>query len=241
MSTIIFIADGWGSKYGGINSFNYDLCLNLPLNLNCKEHKVICITTGDSLSEKDMDLAHQRNLILINLAKSDFTNSIIKAKTAEYCADTDIWWIGHDIKTGFYAVQCANDTNSKCAIIHHMNYGAYYTYSTNNPIKTDEKQKEQLELLKKADVVFAVGPKLVKSANDILIKLNKKSEAIQLIPGVADIAPIEENLNQFTAIAFGRLNINENDIIKQCKLAVAAFAYTCEKKTIFREMMLKFL
>ena len=28
MATIVFVADGWGSHYGGINSFNYDLCLN---------------------------------------------------------------------------------------------------------------------------------------------------------------------------------------------------------------------
>lgn len=232
MTTIIFISDGWGTKFGGINSFNYDLCLNFASNLDCNNHKIVCITTG--VNEDDIILAREKELVLINLSPSDLKPEIIIKKTSIYCANAKVWWIGHDIKTGFLAVECAKSANgNKCAIIHHMNYSAYYTYVVNNPIKAKKKNDEQRKLFKKADLIFAVGPKLTQSANDILLKSDVHKTAIQLIPGIADIIPIEEPLNQFTAITFGRLNMNNKDIIKQCKLAVASFGYSCKHDNNF--------
>ena len=51
MATIVFVADGWGSQYGGINSFNYDLCLNMHSVLNLEEHGVVCVTTGEKIKQ----------------------------------------------------------------------------------------------------------------------------------------------------------------------------------------------
>lgn len=232
MSTVIFISDGWGSKFGGINSFNYDLCLSFPSVLDCMIHKVVCITSG--AKEDDLKLAKEKGLILINLAESDLNSTIITEKTEEYCKNSQIWWIGHDIKTGFLAIECAKSTKgSKSAIIHHMNYFAYYSYVVNNPTIAREKQKEQRALFKDADLIFAVGPELVQSANDILLKSEIHKTSIEIIPGIASIKPITEPLNQFTAITFGRLSIGHKDIIKQCKLAVAAFGYSCTQDNNF--------
>ena len=227
MANIIFIASGWGAKYGGINSFNYDLCLALPACLDEENNRIICVTTGDMITREDYKYAENKNLILINVAKPDFNVDIIVEKVNSVLIDGISWWIGHDIKTGFLAADCAHKTNSKCAIIHHMNYSAYYTYITDDATKTDQKQNDQKKLFEKADVIFSVGPKLTKSANDILNEIGKLPTAIQLIPGLADIEPINEVMTQFSAITFGRININKRDIVKQSKLAVAAFADAC--------------
>lgn len=234
MATIVFIADGWGSHYGGINSFNYDICMNLHLALNTNEHQIFCITTGEILSDDDYKIAQDNGLSLINVAKNDYHYSKIVDKILEHDVHSTIWWIGHDIKTGHLAVECAKATNEKCAIIHHMNYEAYYPYVSDNPVDTDSKVRKQMELFKEADVIFAVGPKLKKSANDILIKINKKKKVVELLPGIADICPIEETLDQFSAIIFGRVSTGQKDVIKQAMLAMISFAYASKINDFFR-------
>lgn len=221
MATIVFIADGWGSQYGGINSFNYDLCLNMHLALDTDEHSVICVTTGDVLCDQVYENANNNGLKLVYFAKDDFVSSkIIRKLNENKMLQETVWWIGHDIITGFYAIECAEETQGKCAVIHHMNYEAYYPYISDRPTDTDNKMEEQLRVFSKADIIFAVGPKLTKSANDIVIKLNKDTEIFELIPGIANIQPLEKTLTQYSAMVFGRVSTEQRDVIKQSLLIV---------------------
>lgn len=231
MATIVFIADGWGSQYGGINSFNYDLCLNMHLSLNMEEHSVICVTTGDALNEQTYENAKAKDVLLIHLAKDDFVSKkIVKKLNDQKLLQETIWWIGHDIMTGFLAASCAEISHGKCAIIHHMNYEAYYPYVSECPTDTDKKVDQQLQVFNKADVIFAVGPKLAKSARDITIKINKEMKIVELIPGIADISPLEKNLEQFSTMVFGRVSTEQRDVVKQSMLAVEGFAYANRDK-----------
>jgi hypothetical protein len=43
---IVFFATAWGSHYGGINSFNYDLCKALA-KLTAPSLSVVCIVEDD--------------------------------------------------------------------------------------------------------------------------------------------------------------------------------------------------
>lgn len=225
MATIVFIADGWGSQYGGINSFNYDLCLNMHLALNMEEHSIICVTTGDALNEQTYDNAKAKSVLLIHLAKDDFVSkNIVKKLDDQKLLQETIWWIGHDIMTGSLAVECAEVTHGKCAIIHHMNYNAYYPYVSEYTSDTNKKVNQQLKVFGKADIIFSVGPKLTKSARDIAIKVGKKIKIVELIPGIADITPTE-NLEQFSVMTFGRISADQHDVIKQSMLAIKGFAY----------------
>lgn len=226
MATIVFVADGWGSQYGGINSFNYDLCLNMHSVLNLEEHGVVCVTTGATLSEQDYESAKEKGLLLVHFAKNDFDcDKIVKRLNNEHMLQETIWWIGHDIMTGFLASECAEISDGKCAIIHHMNYEAYYPYVSECPDDTDKKVEQQLQVFNKADIIFSVGPKLTKSANDIVIKLNKDIKIIELIPGIAPIIPLEKILGQFSTMVFGRVSTDQRDVVKQSMLAIAGFAY----------------
>lgn len=174
MATIVFIADGWGSQYGGINSLNYDLCLNMHLSLNSEEHCVVCVTTGAPLSNQEYEKAQINELQLVHFAKEDFVCSkIVEKLKIKSMLQEKIWWVGHDIMTGFLASECAEISHGKCAIIHHMNYEAYYPYVSELPDDTDKKVEKQLQVFDKADIIFSVGPKLTRSASDIAIKLSK--------------------------------------------------------------------
>ncbi len=223
MTLLIFIADGWGAKFGGINSFNYDLCLAIPEVLD-DNYKAVCITK--EATHNEITFAKGKGLEIIVTGNIDFdSDTIIIEEINKRYEAFEKWWIGHDIKTGFRAIECAKRTGGKSVIIHHMNYGSYYIHMSGDAEKTEAKQNQQEQLLFEADKVFSVGPKLKKSAED-LIKIkdeNSKKTVTELIPGLAAINPIKGQLNKFTAITFGRLS-DETNVIKQVKLAVAAFS-----------------
>lgn len=102
---------------------------------------------------------------------------------------------------------------------------AYYPYVSEDPNATDKKVEKQLQVFDKADIIFSVGPKLTKSANDIAKRLGKDKKIVELIPGIASITPIDKTLEQFSAMVFGRVSTDQHDVVKQSMLAVAGFAY----------------
>lgn len=217
MITFIFISTGWGAEYGGINSFNYDLCLAVAQKYKGK-HKVISVTR--TISDSIKKDAKKNGIELIGLDSEELSspNSIIDA-VQDYCKyDSMIYWIGHDIKTGAVACECSNRRGDKFVFVHHMDYVSYYAFKSNNGEEAAKREQEQIELLKKADFVFAVGPLLRDSARK---KVNK--EVNMIIPGLAEMGTIQGNDNKTVALTFGRVE-KDNDIIKQTKLAIAAFS-----------------
>lgn len=235
MIQIIFVADGWGPKFGGINSFNYDLCIAVTRLLD-NQHRVACVVPEASYVEREN--AKKCKVRLIELGDLKNPDVIIKKCMEEgICKDNqDVWWIGHDIKTGFQANEYSKYLNnnykiqSKFAVIHHMDYEAYYAYMSCDGKKTDEKDAKQIEILSSANVVFAVGPLLLKSANDKL-KMGESSKcasAFELIPGLAEIEPYNKPLEKLRVISMGRIT-DETDIIKQGKLSIAAYSNALKK------------
>ncbi len=221
MGIIVFIVDSWGTKFGGVNAFNYDMCIALSEYLG-NLHKVICIVPQASADE--MNEAGRYDIDLLVVPESDPYDSVKFIKN-KYNKDIS-WWIGHDSITGAKALKCTKICNdlyntSKNAVVHHMSYLSYYNYKALDGIKTDQKYKEQVNILSQTDLIFAIGPKLAKSARDILKSSDKNTTVIEIIPGLAKIQPVELP-EQFSAITFGRMD-DKNDIIKQGKLAVAAF------------------
>ena len=59
---IVFIATSWGTRYGGINSFNYDLCVALA-KLKELDLSIICIVNEGTAS--DIQDAHRLGVALI--------------------------------------------------------------------------------------------------------------------------------------------------------------------------------
>lgn len=75
-----------------------------------------------------------------------------------------------------------------------------------------------------------MGPFLKNSVENMLKEVEIEKEVIELIPGLANLKNVNIS-SPFKAISYGRLG-NEDEIIKQGKLAVAAFSQMCKDEKI---------
>ena len=220
MNCFVFICDGWGSKYGGINSINYDFILALGDN---NTQKVICLCVD--ANQNNIKEASEHKVTLINSTLDDIKNTqtlLLEPYLQDY-TDNNLFWIGHDIKTGFWALNYKNFfKKGKLILFNHMDYNEIY--KPRNDSKTSQNKKtEQENLFSKADYIFAVGPKLFESAEDRKAKTNSKAKVFNFLPGLSNIEPITDTQNTFSAISFGRIE-KDNDIIKQNNLVVRSFS-----------------
>ena len=222
---IIFLATAWGAQYGGINSFNEDLCSSLAELIGVRYH-ILCVVLDST--EAEILSAKEKGVVLIKLDPSEQKDKFeehrvheVLEKIKEYNTEKVLWWIGHDVITGKVAIKASEFSNSsQSAVIHHMNYEAYITYKDNYHGDARLKIESQRDVLLQADIVFAVGPKLAESARE-KIRGKNEAKAVELIPGLAEIEGLD-NPNRFYAITFGRLD-PINDRIKQSQLVVAGF------------------
>lgn len=237
MNIFVFIADFWGSTGGGINSFNFDLAQACAELSNDKYDSIVCCVVPN-LSDKKCDEMRKKKICPITLLNSEFqsveapdiiinhfkSNSELQKYFFRFC---NIFWIGHDIYTGDLAEQCALKSNGHSVIFHHMDYASYYIYKNPNVFDYQKKINLQKKILCSADLLFAVGPKLKKSAQDI-IRAEKEMKVLEIFPGISKCDVIETPANRFNPIVFGRVE-NDNQKVKQIRLAVNAFALAIVK------------
>lgn len=230
MYTLISFATQWGSKYGGINSFNTDFlsALGVAYHLGIQ---VVCVVT--SATNEEIEQARNTYVTLVPLPYSP-TDKHLSATHAQTVLDElkrrDIGfdpartvWLGHDRITGTAAIAAAQQAGGRSALVHHMSYDHYESYAENSATAKD-KVEEQKALFRQADIAMAIGPVLRDALSDIL---GAAKPAHMLVPGLADISFLEAP-KTFTAFLSGRLN-DETARIKQGHLGVAAFAQAHRK------------
>ena len=225
-TSIVFVTDRWGYSRGGINVFNTEVCSAVAEVLRGESAQVLC-TVQDATDEERRHAA-ARGVELVVLDVSGAEGSMAEHRAHEMvalattaCGKQVDWWLGHDGVSGALARRAADlVARGRCGIFHHMNYAAYKGLSGDST-RTRDKIEEQRDVLASADVVFAVGPKLARSARD-KTAANVGMQVVQIIPGLADVQGMSHPA-VFSAITFGRLT-PETDLIKQASLAVAAFA-----------------
>lgn len=221
--SIVFFATAWGTRYGGINSFNFDISRALA-KLVADKFEVICVIPR--AEKEQIKEAKKQGVKLIGVRctgpEDRFMPEDIKAIEklfAESLEGEVRWWIGHDVRTGRMAIEAARKTSmGHIALFHHMDYQSYLAAI---PIDTLGPISKQREVLNEGDIVFAIGPKLARSARDMV---RVKDITVQeLIPGSHDIKVVTPPEN-FSAIVFGRLS-KRTDCVKQARLAVAGFSH----------------
>lgn len=205
-----FFATAWSAVNGGINSFNFDLCtaiasvgqsINVFLEAdaseysspppNIKIHKLPTKFTGFD----------QQSIKIISSIFSDFD---------------DVVWIGHDAISGGAALFTRNTLGGRAVVFHHMDYSNYYYLKQR---EVNPKIQAQKHLIKNADIVFGVGPRLFQSARRLRAS---HLETYELMPGSPE-APARLQPRQFdhrVAIC-GRLDLSE-DPVKNLTAAVRA-------------------
>ncbi|BCS55434.1 tetratricopeptide repeat protein [Geobacter sp. SVR] len=225
MYSLISFATQWGSKYGGINSFNTDF-LNAFGVAYSRRVQVVCIVM--SATDEEMAEAWKCKVKLVPLPYKAASNELgaeeatIAINSLEKNGITfkeeNTIWLGHDRITGAAAITAAKSTGSRSAIIHHMSYNHYEAFAENSQ-SAYEKVQVQRALLRQADVVLAVGPLLRDAASD---RLDTGKSVHMLIPGLAEIK-VRQAPKFFTAFMSGRLS-HDSARIKQGHLSIAAFA-----------------
>src|ERR1043166_394238 len=230
MFTLITFATQWGSKHGGINSFNADFLSAFGYAYSSAV-KLICIVAD--ISDEEKKIAAGANVHLVALPSKPqqklFDESHAHAGIAQlggegisFDADETVW-LGHDRITGKAAVAAARIKGGRSAVIHHMSYDRYEAYAEDSQ-SAHSKTEEQRGIFQQADLVLAVGPLLRDAALDLI---SESKPVHMLIPGLAEI-DAQSAPKTFTAFLSGRLS-DDAARIKQGQLGIAAFA-TAQKE-----------
>ncbi|MBN2441845.1 MAG: TIR domain-containing protein, partial [Spirochaetales bacterium] len=264
MATIIFITDGFGPSYGGINSFNYDLSMALGESFADTVKTINMIIAGEF--KKAENTRYKGTIDIHEYKKDAFEDHEMVEKLLKKvdCGKEHIlWWIGHDVISGNNALSFCKIArrigfiHSQCAVFHHMDYQAYQDLKSYYPLKdgtlTDEelkkildemsvKEENQVNILKQAEKVFSVGPLLTVSASLKLSLVDnpKTTEPVEIIPGLAKIEPLpfDRIKNYKQIISYGRID-EEVDVIKQFSLAVMGFSKYQSKENSDKSKTLK--
>ncbi|MFV8750199.1 glycosyltransferase [Nannocystaceae bacterium ST9] len=233
VTDIVFLATAWGPRSGGINAFNIDLCTalaGLARSEQGRALRVACIVPSAPWGNDERLLD---GALVIPLGHSPELTELPVAHTAEVIAQLDRHGlagsviVGHDLHTGPVALavrdalRARSIMGSRAAIVVHTDPAAYKGFEGGSDERTQVKVNEQREIVRGADLVFAVGPRLANVARDLLRGLS--THPVELIPGLAPIEPIQEPSMRFHAITFGRLEPRA-DRVKQGRLALAGFA-----------------
>ena len=225
MYSLITFATQWGSKHGGINSFNADFLTAFGVAYYLSA-QVICIVA--SATQEEIEDARNAHVILLPLpyppqdqlltsAHAQVGIDELKRRGISFDADRTVW-LGHDRISGAASNKAAMIAGGRSALLHHMSYDHYESYAEDSQTAY-EKTQSQTTLFQQADLLLAVGPLLRDALSD---RLQGPKKVHMLIPGLADIEP-REPPKTFTAFLSGRFS-NDTARIKQAYLGVAAFA-----------------
>jgi|CXWL01.1.fsa_nt_gi glycosyltransferase involved in cell wall biosynthesis len=225
MYSLISFATQWGTKYGGINSFNTDFLTSFGVAYYLGA-QVFCIVA--SASDNEIREAHNAHVTLVPLqfppqektfSQKHAIAGIDELKKRFISIDPEqTVWLGHDRITGAAAIESARIAGGRSALIHHMSYAHYESYAENAETAL-RKEKEQVELFHKADIALAIGPLL---RNALYDRIGRSENIHMLIPGLAEIVA-KPAPRTFTAFLSGRLS-EDAARIKQGHLGIAGFA-----------------
>jgi tetratricopeptide (TPR) repeat protein/glycosyltransferase involved in cell wall biosynthesis len=212
---VVFFATHWGSKDGGVNTFNYHLCQAFAEVL---DGETICIVLGGSAAQtSQLRLSPSLRVITLPVDRGLVQSFDPLSALNNIDIGNVAVWFGHDTVTGEFSVHCAAALGGTCAIFHHMNFEAYY-HLKKPPFDVNKKVREQRELLKKADMLFAVGHKLARSASDCA----GAGRTAVVMPGLYECAYRTDPAGIFRVLVSGRL-AKEDEKVKRGRLAAAGF------------------
>ncbi len=216
---IVFVTDAWGAKYGGINTFNTDLCVAMGYVLT-NNIKVICLILGERDEDAVVD-ALQQNVTIVNYNKSsgslsnqDYIN-IQKRIIHETNSCNILICMGHDIFTGMDAIKLSHQMQCNSGIVIHTDYAIIEGLKGKNG-KGTEKELIQRDIIEHATYVYAVGPRLL----DRVLEVRSKN-VYEIIPGLSEMGR-NKTKNHRSIMTYGRFEGNISKV-KQSDLACAAF------------------
>src|SRR5689334_4747123 len=110
MANFMLLATAWGPKHGGINAFNADFAAALAEVVGTGG-KVFC--SAFSPSAEEINNASEKNVHLLSIDRprdspaydKSWALDAWRAFSAQNPSAQIDWWIGHDVTTGWAAVE----------------------------------------------------------------------------------------------------------------------------------------
>lgn len=201
LTKMVFFATAWSTESGGINSFNIDLCSALTY-AGAEIYVVV-----SHCNEEQVEQARSINITLVETSceYKDFHKKAEYVKQQIKFEENNVSWIGHDSITGGAAIYCKNKYGGQSVILHHMDYSNYY-YLKALDVKT--KINQQKVVLKEADIVIAVGPRLYDSARHLR---DNFKETYEIHPGFTQYQSKQSQFD-FRITVCGRLGADEDNV-----------------------------
>jgi glycosyltransferase involved in cell wall biosynthesis len=216
--TIVVVGTCWGVTHGGINSFNLEFCRALAAD-KTRARRVICIVPNAS------DILEALGGVEVVSIRDDGPSEFLEF-------DTDLaiarlrsiagarYVVGHDLKTGSFANSLSSRLGAKSVVFCHMAYAAYYSMMKSSEDSL-RKIEEQRKVFSTADVVFAVGPKLIKQLRVLLRIIPSRVATFEYLPDLLSVLPATEPREIACITYVGRLGSGA-ELVKQGVLAVTA-------------------
>lgn len=236
LETILVVATCWGVRYGGVNAFNLDFCASL-ISKGAVKYRVICIvpTCDDILEEPGgvevISIRTDGGSEFYSFDRKLALDILKRFGTIQYV-------IGHDLITGNFCCDLAADLKARSIVFCHMSYAAYYSMM-NSSVQSNEKVESQRKLLARADVVFAVGPKLAKHAQSLLRVSTSRAPVYEYLPDLLGRAPARSPRDIPCITYVGRLG-QGSELVKQGLLAVTAIGAAI-KELKLRDPLVRFI
>lgn len=238
--TVVAISTYWGTRHGGVNALNYALVSSLVAAYPNTQFIVAALDASPFLIEKST-LSSTNLKFVIASSQQPASGAIFESYSREQIdalkasikqhagASEHFLIIGHDLYTGPVAREIAEflkqeGATTRTAIFRHVSFLDYQTYvSSKSTPDVASKNREQLNLLKHFDFVFAVGPRLYESAKSVVAT----DKLFQFIPGMED-ACYQPPHDAVRLAAFGRFD-SDHDFIKQSSLVAHSFTQLTQK------------
>lgn len=222
MYSLITFATQWGSKHGGINSFNTDFLEAFGIAYP-NSVQVICIV--GSATDDEIEKARNSYVTLLPLPYSPLEKTFSKSqaqagidllnlKDINFDPERTVW-LGHDRITGVAAIEAAKMTGSRSALIHHMSYAHYEAFAEDSNT-AHLKNQEQQRLFEQSDLILAIGPLLRDAAHDLV---SGSKPVHMIVPGLAEIE-VQTAPKTFVAFLGGAVK-------RGCRSCQARFSKHC--------------
>lgn len=182
---IYAVSSEWAGTKGGINIFNSSLVeamarvvdQDVEIHAVIASHASLPTGVGSNLRFQSYESTAKS---LAEMVKTELGDAAEKPSS--------VTLIGHDVHTGEHAVQARNilrecGLKTQAAVFCHMDYSKYQAFKDTIQTEIAEKRGRQRAVICAADHVYAVGPSLKASFEQLRKDNNAEPTIHEIIPG----------------------------------------------------------
>lgn len=226
---VLVIATEWESKYGGLSTFNRELCKAM----SHAGHRVCCLVPRATLDEIAASRAVGVELVLATPTEEASDRELLFRRPALPSGFEPQIIVGHDRITGAPAQAQVADffPQARFVLFIHTAPGEIEWYKARSEgentaaEQAEQREKTQRGLAGSASLVVAVGPRLKREIEANLVGLN--IPVMQLNPGLGETRRPGQPLAAFYCLLLGRA---EDENLKGLDIAARALGQLLQKQ-----------